>query len=144
MSSSSQSPPSIVVKVASGVQLFATAWIVCSPHSSVHGIIPARILEWVAVPSTGHLPNTGMETRFPAWQADSLLSEPPRKQAHFCNTTKELNFQSDQSCRVYSCHKGSLLNTGAALSAGGFIYCCTQILEAQMVKSLPPMWETRI
>ena len=82
-----------------------------------------------------------METRFPAWQAVSLLSEPPGR-AHFCTTAKERNFPSDRWCRVHSCHKGSLLNTGAALSAGGFIYCRTQILEAQTVKNLPPLWET--
>ena len=34
----------------------------CSPPgSSVHGILQARILEWVAFPSTGDLPNPGIE-----------------------------------------------------------------------------------
>ena len=34
----------------------------CSPlGSSVHGILQARILEWVAIPSPGDLPNPGME-----------------------------------------------------------------------------------
>ena len=31
------------------------------PGSSVHGILQARILEWVAVPSSIHLPDPGME-----------------------------------------------------------------------------------
>ena len=36
------------------VWLFATLWTVCSwPGSSVHGVLPARILEWVAMPSSG-------------------------------------------------------------------------------------------
>ena len=50
----------------------------CSPPgSSVHGILQARILEWVAIASTGELPNPGITPGSPAWQVDSLLSEPP-------------------------------------------------------------------
>ena len=33
------------------------------PGSSVHGVLQARILEWVAVPPPGDLPNPGMEPR---------------------------------------------------------------------------------
>ena len=34
----------------------------CSlPGSSVHGIFQARILEWVAIPSPGDLPDPGIE-----------------------------------------------------------------------------------
>ena len=46
------------------------------PGSSVHGIVQARILECVASPFSGDLPNPGMEARSLALQADSLLSEP--------------------------------------------------------------------
>ena len=47
----------------------------CSlPCSSVHGILQARILEWIATP--GDLPNPGIEPRSPALQADSLPSKP--------------------------------------------------------------------
>ena len=42
------------------------------------GILQARILEWVACPPPD-LPNLGTEPRSPTLQADSLLSEPPRK-----------------------------------------------------------------
>ena len=39
----------------------------CSlPGSSVHGILQARILEWVAIPSPGHLPDPGIEAVSPA------------------------------------------------------------------------------
>ena len=52
----------------------------CSPPgSSVHGILQARILEWVAIslfPSPGDLPDPGIEAGSPVLQADSLLSEP--------------------------------------------------------------------
>ena len=49
------------------------------PGSSVHGILQARILEWVAFPSPGNLPDPGIEPRSPTLQADSLPSEPPGK-----------------------------------------------------------------
>ena len=49
------------------------------PGSSVHGILQARILEWVASLFTGDLPNSGTKSGSPALQADSLPSEPPSK-----------------------------------------------------------------
>ena len=49
----------------------------CSPPgSSVLGILQARILERVAIPSPGDLPNPGIKPRSPALQADSLPAEP--------------------------------------------------------------------
>ena len=52
----------------------------CSlPGSSVHGILQAKILEWVAVPSSRGSSNPGIEPRSPALQADCLVSEPPGK-----------------------------------------------------------------
>ena len=49
------------------------------PGSSVHGILQARILEWVAIPFSRGSPNPGIEPRSPAVQADFLLFEPPGK-----------------------------------------------------------------
>ena len=49
------------------------------PVSSVHGILQARILEWVAMPFSGGSSNLGIEPRSPTLQADSLLSKPPGK-----------------------------------------------------------------
>ena len=46
------------------------------PGSSVHGLLQARILEWVAVSLSGDLPDSGIEPVSPvapALQADSLL-----------------------------------------------------------------------
>ena len=52
----------------------------CSPPvSSVHGILQARILEWVAISFFRDLPDPGMKPGSPTLQADSLLSEPPGK-----------------------------------------------------------------
>jgi len=38
-----------------------------------------RILEWVAYPFSRELPNPGIKLGSPAWQADSLPVELPRK-----------------------------------------------------------------
>ena len=46
------------------------------PGSSVHQILQARILEWVAFPLPGNLPNPGIKPGFPALQAGSLPSDP--------------------------------------------------------------------
>ena len=52
----------------------------CDPMDhTVHGIFQARILEWVAVPSPGDLPNPGIKPWSPELQADSLLTEPQGK-----------------------------------------------------------------
>ena len=51
----------------------------CSlPASSVHGILQARILEWVAFLSRVSS-DPGNKPRYPALQVDSLPSEPPGK-----------------------------------------------------------------
>ena len=52
----------------------------CDPRAyTVHGILQARILEWVAFPSLGDFPNPGIEPRFPTLQVDSLPAEPQKK-----------------------------------------------------------------
>ena len=52
----------------------------CSlPGSSHHGILQARILEWLATSFSRDLPNSGIEPRSPALKVDSLTSEPPGK-----------------------------------------------------------------
>ena len=65
------------------IYIFAQLWssicdpMDCSPPGySVHGILQARILEWVAISFSRGLPDPGIEPRSPAWQADSFLSEP--------------------------------------------------------------------
>ena len=53
----------------------------CSlPGSSIRGILQARILEWVAISFSRDLPDPGIEPGSPAFQADTLPSEP-----HFAN-----------------------------------------------------------
>ena len=52
----------------------------CSlPSFSIHGILQARILEWVTISFSRDLHNPGIEPRSPALEADALTSEPPGK-----------------------------------------------------------------
>ena len=44
---------------------------------SIHGILQARILEWIAISFSRDLPDPGIEPRSPALEADTLTSEPP-------------------------------------------------------------------
>ena len=48
-----------------------------TPGSSVHGILQARILEWVTISYSRGSSPLGIEPGSPVLQADSLLSEPP-------------------------------------------------------------------
>ena len=45
------------------------------PGSSIHGILQAKYWSGLPFPSSGDLPNPGIEPRFPALQADSLPTE---------------------------------------------------------------------
>ena len=62
--------------------------------SSVHEILQARILEWVAMPFSKDLPNPGIEPVSPALQADSLLSEPPGKPIEDNSNQRKYNQKS--------------------------------------------------
>ena len=56
----------------------------CSlPGPSVHGILQARILEWVAFLSLGALPNPGIEPTSPALTGRFFTTEPPGKPCLF-------------------------------------------------------------
>ena len=52
------------------------------PGSSVHGILQARILEWVAIPFSRGI-DPGIEPGFPTLEVDSLSSG----QKHACTHT---------------------------------------------------------
>ena len=49
------------------------------PGSSVHGILQARILEWVAMPFSRDLPDPGVEPTSPALAGGFFTAEPPGK-----------------------------------------------------------------
>ena len=59
------------------VKVAQSCLTLCDPTDyTIHGIPQARILEQVAFPSPGNLPNPGIKPRSPTLQADSLLAEP--------------------------------------------------------------------
>ena len=67
-----------MIVTQSCVRLFAT--MDCSlPDFSLHGILQARILEWVAISFSRDLPDPEIGPRSPTLQADSLHFEPPGK-----------------------------------------------------------------
>jgi len=73
----------------------------CSPPgSSVHGILQARILEWVAIPfSRGSSQPSDRTQVSPALQADSLPSEPPGK-------THQSEWSSSKSLQIINGGEG--------------------------------------
>ena len=55
------------------VNITQSCLTLCDPMDhTVHGILQARILEWVAFPFSRDLPNPGIEPKSPSLQADSL------------------------------------------------------------------------
>ena len=66
--------------ILSHVRLFATTWTVACQAPLI--IFQARILEWVAIPSPGDLPDLGIEPSSltsPALAGGSFITEPPEK-----------------------------------------------------------------
>ena len=62
------------------VKVAQLAPTICDPMDyTVHGILQARILEWVAVPFSRGSYQPRIEPRSPALQADSLPAEPQGK-----------------------------------------------------------------
>ena len=62
------------------VKVVQSCLTLCDPIDyTVHGILQTIILEWVAFPSQGDLPNTGIKLSSPISQADSLPAEPQAK-----------------------------------------------------------------
>ena len=89
--------PECKLSCFSHVQLFVTLWNVAHQGSPVHGILQARMLEWVTRPSPGDLLDPVIEPVFlkcSALQVGSLPPVPPSKTkmhpnfkynlSHFC------------------------------------------------------------
>ena len=59
----------------------------CPPGSSIHGILQARILDWVAMPSSRDIPNPEIKPTFLGllhWQVGPLPLAPPEKPIRSC------------------------------------------------------------
>ena len=80
--------PIMSKKVKVKVFIEQSCLILCNPKgcgsagSSVHGILHARILEWVAILFSGDLPYPRIKPRSLALQVDALLSETLRDMVH--------------------------------------------------------------
>ena len=59
------------------------------PGPSVHEISWARILECVAISFSGDLPDPGIESDSPAWQADSLPLSHQGSQVIYVDSTEQ-------------------------------------------------------
>ena len=82
----------------------------CSPPGfPIHGILQARILEWVIMPSSRESSQPGIEPEFPALQVDSLLSESPEKPY---GSTHESKIQ--ERGQVWCLLFGNLLPSGSS------------------------------
>ena len=89
----------------------------CSlPGFSVHGILQARILEWVAIHSFRGSSDPGIEPRFSALKVDSFSLMSPGKPC---------------VCRVLGPYQISQINRESWAS-----------FVTQLVKNLPAKWET--
>ena len=71
------------VKLLSHVRLFATPWTVAYQAPPSMGFSRQEYLSGLPFPSPGDLPDPGIKPRSPAFQADTLTSEPPGKR---CST----------------------------------------------------------
>ena len=67
------------VKSLSHVRLFATPWTVAYQASLSMGFSRQGYWSGLPFPSSGDLPNPGIEPGSPALQTDTLPSEPPGK-----------------------------------------------------------------
>ena len=67
------------VKSLSRVRLFATPWTVAYQAPPSMGFSRQEYWSGLPFPSLGDLPDPGIKLRSPAFQADALTSEPPRK-----------------------------------------------------------------
>ena len=67
------------VKSLSCVRLFVTTWTVAYHIPPSMGFSRQEYWNGLPFPSPGDLPDSGIEPKYPALQADALLSEPPGK-----------------------------------------------------------------
>ena len=71
----------VKVKSLSRVQLFATPWTVAHQAPPSTGFSRQEYWSGLPFPSPGDLPDSGIEPRSPALQAEALTSEPPGKRS---------------------------------------------------------------
>ena len=78
----------VKVKLLSHVRLFATPWTVAHWAPPSMGFSRQEYWSGVPFPSPGDLPDSGIEPRSLALEADALTSEPPGKPQNLYGATK--------------------------------------------------------
>ena len=68
---------------------------------SVHGILQARVLEWIAISFSRDIPNPGIKPRSPTLQPDALPSEPPGKSKVLANNWFEERVKMKPDQEIY-------------------------------------------
>ena len=78
----------------------------CSPPgSSVHGILQARILDWVVIASSGDLPDPGIEPLSLALAGGFFTTEPlggPTSHYTCVQICTKYNTKSEPSCKLWA------------------------------------------
>ena len=78
--------------------------MVCSPPgSSVHGMFQSRILEWVAFPCSGDLPDPGIKPESPALAGRFFTTEPAGDYTLIKKNEDKAALESGISQRDHSC-----------------------------------------
>jgi len=80
------------------------------PAFSVHGILQARILEWVTISFSTDLPDPGIKPGSPTSEADTLTSEPPGKPRCFGTLTQSIVGQK-QNGKLWDIQSEGLVST---------------------------------
>ena len=129
-------PSCVCAKRLSHVRLFVVPQsVVCQAPLSM-GILQARKLEWVSMPSSRGSSNSGTKPRSPALQADSLPSEPPGKSKNTGVCSQSLlqgNFLHQELnqgllCLGMKAHpKTQMASSGMALNTDGIRFLCQLI-----------------
>ena len=88
------------VKLLSLVRFFATPWTVAYKASPSMGFSRQEYWSGLPFPSPGDLPNSGIEPRSLAFQADALTSEPGGKPAYFSIKTRNKPCESGKGGRI--------------------------------------------
>ena len=132
--------------VLSCVQLFVTWWPSARQAPLSMGILEARTLEWVAMPSS----RMSSQPRSPALQADSLPSEPPGKlrntgvgspsllQGIFLTQESNQGFLHCRWILYQLSYQGSLNLLGTSLKSSGVeqLFICIVAIHISLMMSL--------
>ena len=120
----------------------------CSPPGfPVHGILQARTVEWVAIPSPGDLPNPGIKPESPTLPADSLPSEPPGKLSssscccsltESCPTLKSHGLQRSQASLSFTISQRllKLMSIKSVMPSNYLIFCHPLLLLPSILPSI--------